>query len=449
MAALALLPLLRRLTVVAALLPASGLALSVEDGRHLLGRTGFGATPEAIAALAGLDRAAAAERLLATTRRQALTPAPDWVEDPPPDPRTLRTLTEDQRRALQQQIRDQTLELRAWWYREMIATDSPLTERMVLFWHGHFTSGIRKVRWPALLYHQNAVLRQHALGNFRELLHAIARDPAMVIYLDSQTNRKGRPNENFARELLELFTLGPGHYTERDIREAARAFSGWMVDRRTGRFMFNARQHDDGVKEFMGHRGRFNGDDIIDILLEQPRTAEHITEKLWREFVGERLDAAEVRRIAAVFRSSGYALKPALAAVLKSDAFWAANYRATLVKSPAELMVGTARVLRAPLPDPLTLTRAGRQLGQSLFDPPNVKGWPGGTAWITSSTLLARQNFLNRSLRGAELGQLGEDYLNELRPLLAATAPVQPPAGDADALSAVRALMLDPTYQLK
>jgi len=197
-------------------------------------------------------------------------------------------LSEEQRRARQRQIRDQMIALRAWWYQEMIATDSPLTERMVLFWHGHFTSSIRKVRWPALLYRQNVVLRQHALGNFRDLLHAIARDPAMLIYLDGQTNRSSRPNENFARELLELFTLGLGHYTERDIKKAARAFSGWTVDWRTGTFAFNVRRHDGGVKEFMGRRGSFNGDDIIDILLEQPRTAEHITEKLWREFIGER-----------------------------------------------------------------------------------------------------------------------------------------------------------------
>ncbi len=439
------------LLLVVALPPGAAFALNVEDARHLLVRTGFGATPAAVAALAGRDRTGAVEQLLAATRHAALTPPPAWVSEAPPDPRSVRALDETARRALQQRVRAQALELKGWWYREMLATDSPLTERMVLFWHNHFTSGIRKVRWPAYLYQQNALLRRHALGNFRELLHAVARDPAMLVYLDNHLNRRGKPNENFARELLELFTLGvpigAGQYSEQDIKEAARAFSGWTIDRRKGTFLFNRAQHDDGIKTFLGHSGRLDGDAILDILLAQPRTAEFITEKLWREFVSAEPDTAEVRRLAAHWRAHDYAIRPLLSELFATTAFWAPGARGTLVKSPAELMVGSLRALQRS-PDTGPLARAGRLLGQDLFDPPNVKGWPGGTAWITSSTLLARQQFLQRTLRGPELAALGDDYLGQLAPLLCTIPAVE--AAPADPAAArVRALMLDPAYQLK
>jgi uncharacterized protein (DUF1800 family) len=445
--------MLHRFTLLlTALLPGAAFALGIEDTRHLLARTGFGATPPAAAALTEFDRASAVQQLLAAARDAAVTPAPAWAGEAPPDPRNVRALDEAARRALQQRVRAQALELKGWWYQEMLATDSPLTERMVLFWHNHFTSSTRKVRWPAYLYQQNALLRRHALGNFRELLHAVARDPAMLVYLDNHLNRRGKPNENFARELLELFTLGvpigAGQYSEQDIKEAARAFSGWTIDRRRGTFLFNRAQHDDGIKTFLGRSGRFDGDAILDILLAQPRTAEHITEKLWREFVSAEPDAAEVRRLAAHLRVRDYAIQPLLAELFATAAFWAPGARGTLVKSPAELMVGSLRALQLS-PETGPLVRAGRQLGQDLFDPPNVKGWPSGNAWITSSTLLARQQFLQRTLRGPELAGVGDDYLRQLVPLLTVVPAVETPPADGVATANVRALMLDPAYQLK
>ena len=198
----------------------------------------------------------------------------------------------------------------------MLTTPSPLTEKMVLFWHNHFVSSLQKVRSPVLMYRQNALLRKHALGYFGDLLHEVAKDPAMVIYLDSASNRKGQPNENFAREVMELFTLGEGNYGENDIKEAARAFTGWSLDPDTGEFVVRPLIHDDGVKTVLGRSGNFDGDAVLDILLAQPQTAEFIVAKLWREFVSPTPDPAEVKRIARMFRDNRYNIKVALRALL-------------------------------------------------------------------------------------------------------------------------------------
>jgi uncharacterized protein (DUF1800 family) len=339
----------------------------------------------------------------------------------------------------------------------MLATPSPLTERLTLFWHNHFTSSLTKVRSPHLLFRQNALLRTEALGNFARMLHAMARDPAMVAYLDSNLNRREKPNENFARELLELFTLGEGHYSESDIKAAARAFTGWMLDRDSGRYVFNSRAHDAGEKTFMGRTGGFGGDEILDILLANPRTAEFVTEKLWREFVSPQPDATEVERLAAVFRNARYEIRPLMQALLTSPAFWDPANRGELVKSPVELLVGTVRYFKATPADPVTLARYGKRLGQDLFDPPNVKGWPGYTAWITTDTALVREQFLQRLLRGDALGDAGEAMrLMRAMPaedpaeLLLSRPPVREPAVDAtDMRALIAAAMLDPVYQLK
>lgn len=436
------------------LAPAGVQALAPEEARHLLVRTGFEAS--GVATYATLDHETAVRRLLDGVRREAVTPPPDWANDPLPDPRAVRGMSEAERKALQERLRQQAIELKGWWYREMLATDSSLTERLTLFWHNHFTSGLRKVKAPVLLYRQNLLLRRHAVGNFRELLHAVARDPAMVLYLDNHVNRKDKPNENFARELLELFTLGEGRYTEQDIKEAARAFTGWTIDRHSGAFRFNPYQHDDGVKTFLGKSGKFDGDDVLDILLEQPRTAEHMVEKLWREFVSDTPDPNDVRRLAQVFRANNYELRPLLQGLLTSVAFRQTKNRGTLVKSPAELIVGTLRVFPLPALEPRQLVHAAHFLGQDLFDPPNVKGWPGGSAWITSNTLLARQKFLDRVARAVETPDPRGDGMPALRhdasTLAALLLPLPPSNTDtpaADAVARARQLLLDPVYQLK
>lgn len=435
--------------------PCWAMGLDLDEARHLLARTSFGATAADLEALRPLSYEAAVERLLSSVRQQPRTPPPAWVDEPQPSRQARQAMSETERQAFQAQQRERGMALKAWWYQEMLSTDSPFTERMTLFWHNHFTSSLQKVRWPALLYRQNLLLRQHAVGNFRAFLHAMVKDPAMLLYLDAQTNRKGAPNENLARELLELFTLGEGHYSEQDIKEAARALTGWEVER-DGQFRVNTRMHDATLKTFLGRTGLWDGDAIIDILLEQPRVAVHITEKLWRAFVSDTPDAAEVQRLATLFRQQDYALRPLFKALFMSPSFRATAQHGTMLKSPVELLVGTLRLFAVPMQDPERLIRVGRQLGQDVLDPPNVKGWPGGHAWITTSTLLTRQQFVQRVLRAQEVTMSSQGLLAEpglpperLTKLLLPIAPVQAPPAGARGSALVEHLVLDPAYQLQ
>jgi hypothetical protein len=273
---------------------------------------------------------------------------------------------------------------------------------MTLFWHNHFATSQQKVRSLQLMYRQNALLRREALGNFATLLRGIAKDPAMLVYLDNAGNRRQAPNENFAREVMELFTLGEGHYTEHDIKEAARAFTGWSLDRESGDFTYRRMWHDFGEKTVFGRTARMDGDDVIDLLLARAETAQFIVAKVWREFVSPTPQPAEVTRWAGVLRDARYEMKPLLRAVLMSDAFWSDAHRGALVKSPVELVAGTLRTFEIHPADLRPAVFACAALGQNLFSPPNVKGWPGGEAWIDSSTLLARQQFIDRVFRGSD-----------------------------------------------
>lgn len=441
-------------------------ALDAVDTRHLLDRTGFGARPADAARFAPLNREQAVASVLDEQPGRFILP--EWADDRPfPDYQWLRTLPEAERMAwsrdYNRQRNEWRVELKALWYRHMLAGDAPLTERMTLFWHNHFTSALRTVSPPQLMLRQHQLLRRHALGNYTDLLRAVVTDPAMLIYLDGRRNRKQRPNENFARELLELFTLGEGHYTEADIKAAARALTGWTLDWVSGVARFNPRQHDDGEKTFLGRTGHFGADAIIAILLDQPRTAEFLVEKLWREFVSPEPDSAEVQRLAGVFRESGYEIRPLLRELLLSEAFWTADHRASLIKSPVELMVGTLYRFELPAPPERRLISFGRQMGQELLDPPDVKGWPGHTAWIDSDRLLVRERFLRGVTRdladeSARVGRAwdtldGQTAIRLLLPLIG-TEP-NPAAMDNGIMNeeGVRdrliEAILDPRFQLK
>jgi uncharacterized protein (DUF1800 family) len=388
--------------------------LSYDDARHLLNRAGFGATEAEIQRAVGTTREQAARKLLDSARTSPVTAPPAWTGETGAlrYPRRGPDASDAEKKMFQQEQVREGLELRGWWVGEMLATPSPLTERMTLFWHNHFVSSQQKVKLAELMYRQNATLRANALGNFADLLHTIARDPAMVIYLDNAQNRKGSPNENFAREVMELFTLGEGNYGEQDIKEAARAFTGWSLDRNTGQFVFRRFIHDDGVKTVLGRTGNLDGDQVLDILLAQPATAEFITRKLWREFVSPDPNEPAVRRIAQRFRDSRYDIKVALHDIFTSDAFYASENRAVLVKSPIELVVGTLRQFDMKPAEALPFAVAAAGMGQNLFAPPNVKGWPGQETWINASTLLARKQFLERLFRGDETsaGMLPSSY---------------------------------------
>ena len=450
------------------------------DLRHLLSRTGFGApTPGEIDALAQANHAQAVRALLDGVKTKAASPDPDWLDTVQAG--AQRGMTVEQAKEFRRQRNMDGTDAKAWWYGEMLATTSPLTEHMTLFWHNHFTSSMKKVKVPDLLYRQNALHRANALGNFATLLRAASKDPAMLVYLDNNENQPDHPNENFARELLELFTLGEGHgYTEVDIREAARAFTGWRFRPDTG-FLFQPRLHDTGQKTFLGRTGNFTGDDILDIILAQPRVAEYITEKLWREFISDAPDPAEVTRLAVIFRNAQYELRPLLEGLLTTEAFRAPDNRGALVKSPTDLIVGTYRLIGYTPRDGRTMVLVGRNLGQDLFDPPNVKGWPGGMAWIDTATVPQRYEFLNQVVNGlANLTQMPQrrpqNQAQAQQPRQAAGAPPptqaqtirpappgaagQPPAPaggnrqlniaalDADALRAVATLPPDQMAQL-
>lgn len=439
--------------------------VSFQDARHLLSRTGFGGNLRDIEQLTAMDRESAVDYLLnRAVRRAATNPPRDVVTSIPPQ-QGLKEMSPEEKKAFKQERKEEALALKAWWYGELLETPSPLTERMTLFWHNHFTSSVKKVKWPALLYHQNVLLRRHAVGSYRDLLFQIAKDPAMVLYLDTQSNHKDHPNENFARELFELFTLGEGQYSEADIKEAARAFTGWHVAlRHGGAFTFNRHQHDGGVKHVLGKTGAFGGDDVLALLLDQPGCATYVAGKLWREFVSDQPDQREVQRLGAVFRSGGYQIAPLVRALFTSPHFWATENRGTLIKSPVELIVGTIRLFELPIRETEVLAKYGQRLGQDLFDPPNVKGWPGGTRWITSATLLNRWQLLQRGLRGSETGHMHagrgggtmhgpawmvEADIDQVQAVLAPVDPIHPLPESADRWHVIQQLVLDPVYQLK
>jgi uncharacterized protein (DUF1800 family) len=415
----------------------------------------------------------------ASRRKAAQTEPPAWASEPIA---LSGSMTVDERRKLVERLRPRVRELQVWWMQEMLTTPTPLTERMTLFWSNRFTSSYQVVPWMQLMYKQNVMLRRNALGNYRTLLHEMVRDPAMVAYLNGQQNRKQAPNENFARELLELFTLGEGHYTEADIKQAARAFTGWKVIS-PGVAEVDSRQFDEGRKSFFGKSGHFDGHDIIDIILEQPRAAEFVVENLWREFVSPAPDTRVVARLANDFRRD-WEVAPLLKALFKQPIFIEQARSGSLVKSPVELVVGLSRELRLPIP-PNQLVYSVDRMGQRLFAPPNVKGWPSGEDWITTNWLLERRNFVlmitgdvptpgktEAAAVGGEMMAMAEPPERHKRPQmlklqrqfgaiaeellprgpelqLLALAPVQPPIEGAKPPDRLQAWLLDPVYQLK
>jgi uncharacterized protein (DUF1800 family) len=299
--------------------------------------------------------------------------------------------------------------IQAIWLYRMIFTPQPLRERMTLFWHNHFATSNVKVQNPALMQRQNHLLRALAFGDFRALLTAMGRDPAMLIWLDSTINRKAKPNENYAREVMELFSLGRGHYSEKDIREAARAFTGWFVVH--DQFEVVPRQHDGGPKTVLGRTGQWTGDDIPRILVEQPACAEFICRKLFRHFVSETRVPSDrlIAPLACAFRDSGYQVEKPVAMILRSNLFFDPSIRRCRVKSPVEYAVGTIRSLEIlnPTVQISALAEACGRMGQSLYAPPSVAGWDGGPGWINSTAMLARAN-LALGLLSEQNAALGE-----------------------------------------
>ncbi|MDA1049681.1 MAG: DUF1800 domain-containing protein [Planctomycetota bacterium] len=328
--------------------------------------------------------------------------------------------------------------LSAWWSYVMLRTPHPLLEKTTLFWHGHFATSAAKVEDAETMYNQNRLFRQFALGDFGKLTHAISRDPAMLTYLDSITNRKAHPNENYARELMELFCLGEGNYSENDIQELARCFTGWEI--RRGKFRFNQFQHDPGMKSVLGHSGPLPEGKSIDVVLDQPAAPQFIVSKLIRYFMFDEPAASDelVEPLANELREHEWDISHVVRRMLTSQLFYSEHVIGRKVRSPVDLVVGLLRTLEGST-NAYQLGDDLNQLGQGLFYPPNVKGWDGGRAWINSSTLLGRANVIGRIIRDENTrfasGNLNE-YFNRLDAnsapaivdkLLELTLAVQPP----------------------
>lgn len=368
---------------------------------HLLRRAGFGGSPTDVKRLASMPVHDAVESFIHFPPTNAL-PQPDDVFDPYqsgmfPGGRGMGQMDESARRDRLMEIRRQSREsvtgLQRWWLNRMLATPAPLQEKMTLFFHGHFTTAaIQKGVWPSYVYNQNQLFRDHALGNVRDLTQQISKDPAMLLYLDNARSDKSHPNENYARELMELFTLGHGNYTEQDIRESARAFTGWTLDRRTGQFFENPRLHDSGTKRFLGQTGNFDGNDIVDIIFRQPAAAKFLASNLLNFFVYNDPEPALVDALAEVVRKNDFNLAPVLSKLFSSNLFFSERAYRALVKSPVEFVVGSYKLFGLPQVE-ANAQRALLAMGQVLFYPPNVAGWPGGETWLTSQMMIARENF--------------------------------------------------------
>jgi uncharacterized protein (DUF1800 family) len=356
---------------------------------HLCRRAGFGATSKELDELVKRDPSEVARSFVenATASSQL---------DPEADTLALAMLATGNSR-----------NLAAWWLYRMLnsswsgdkATEtSPLLEKLTLFWHGHFATGAEKVEDAEMMFTQNRLLRRHSLGDFGAMTQEISRDPAMLIYLDSTTNRKSHPNENYAREIMELFCLGEGNYTERDIQELARCFTGWEVRRK--KFRFNRYQHDTGTKTILGETGEFSGEEGVEVVLKQKAQPRFIARKLIRFFVFDEPVAPEqlVEPLAKLLRQSELRIGPVIERILASNVFYSSFAVGRKVRSPVELGIGLLRCLHGSS----NLDRVAQQLdeiGQAVFYPPNVKGWDGGRTWINTSTLLGRSNLVGELLR--------------------------------------------------
>lgn len=305
-------------------------------------------------------------------------------------------------------------DVQTWWLYRMLQTARPLQEKLTLFWHGHFAVANYKVNNPLLMHQHVELLRTGALGRMDDLLLSVSKDPAMLLWLDGATNRKGAPNENYGRELLELFTLGIGNYTEDDVKAAARAFTGWNL-RNGNQFNFDPGQHDGGVKTFLGQSGELDGGDILTMVADHPATAHRIATRLFQFFAYANPDADTVAPFAQTYLDSGHDIRAVVEAIFRSDAFVSERSMYEHVKSPVEYVVGSLRMLGATVRE-RELVNVLRQLGQEILNPPNVAGWPGGLSWINPSTLLTRYNFASRVAFAQ--GGPGEGGGIDLQPLL-------------------------------
>ena len=410
----------------------------LSKAKHLLERAGFGGTPEQVELLFKLGLSKAVEHLV-HYENISIDSMPEFDESdihdpglinfPPSRPATTKLaketgealgikVKESGNRKLQPIVNKFFFWLRAsrletkrvayWWADRMINSPRPLEEKMTLFWHNHFANNETKVRDYRKLLLQNKTFRLHATGNFKNLIIAAAKDPAMLYFLDAGQNVKGSPNENFAREIMELFTLGVGNYEEIDIREAARAFTGWNTN--DLEFVVNENQHDDDIKTILNKTGNFSGEDVIDILLAQDAASRFIATKIYKEFVNDKVNNDIIEDYAKILKSNNYELKPLLSAIFLSKDFYSHQNVGSHIKSPVELVISTYRKLGLnDTPGVPDFNQSTTSMGQTLFWPPTVAGWAGGRSWITPALLMERGNFA-RSFLYPDIDFIDKDF---------------------------------------
>lgn len=359
--------------------------------QHLLWRAAFGPMIENVNQLADVSQKELYNILLKTSSKKpsALSVATntyDGLIKGIQDLGQIQKLTDEQRKQFRKQSVEDIKNLNLTWLSEMINSEAQLREKMSFFWHGHFACRVVNIYFQQQLLN---VIRENALGNFGDLLREVSKTPAMLSFLNNQQNKKEHANENFAREVMELFTMGRGNYTETDVKEGARAFTGWGFNLR-GEFIQRPFQHDNGNKTFLGKTGNLDGDDIIDIILEQKATAKFITQKIYKFFVNDEVDPHKIESLADGFYQSNYDLQKLMNAIFLSEWFYEEINIGTRIKSPVELIVGVRRLIPMELEKPESQLLFQKVLGQILFYPPNVAGWPGGKNWIDSSSLMFR-----------------------------------------------------------
>ena len=407
------------------MLPQADSTWTLNEAAHLLNRAGFGGSPSEIKAFHALGREKAVDSLLAddepanafplpawANREQAMTELRERFEQRRELQKSLRNLSPEKadrlrreaNKEMQQENRMHALEGQGWWFRRMAKTKHPLREKMTLFWHDHFATSVQKVKQPVLMIMQNELFRDHAFGSFKELTQSILLDPAMMLYLDTQSSRKGKPNENFAREVMELFTLGEGNYTEQDIREAARAFTGYSLNRFTGKVTHTRNQWDESPKTVFGKTGPFDGKEVIDLIFQKPEASSFIARKIWQFFVYDNPSDAAVDALAGTLRKADYQVGPLLREIFLSREFYAEASIRSQIKSPVQYLIQMFKQLEIADPPAGFPITAQQQLGQILFMPPNVAGWDWGQAWINTNTLLTRYNLAGFLTKGADTG---------------------------------------------
>jgi len=355
--------------------------------QHLFSRAAFGITPQELEKRKKQSPAEAVEELFKESEHFEELQAVSLEQMEAMSPQDRKDLNEEERKKFRELRRKSVQDLNLTWLEKLWKDPARLRERMTFFWHGHFAC---RLEAPFALQELNNIHRRAALGSFREMLMDVSKCTAMLQFLNNQQNKKMHPNENFAREVMELFTLGRGNYTEQDIKEGARAFTGWSFEMPSGKFVFKANQHDDADKTFLGKTGNFKGEDILEILLEHKETALYITRKLYKFFVNDIEDSGQIRELADVFYASGYRIDTVMKHMFSSDWFYSPENIGAKIKSPVDLIVGLNRLIPITYDNKDGLLLFQRSLGQALFYPPNVSGWAGGKSWIDSSSLMFR-----------------------------------------------------------